>query len=103
MNNGELSEAKHMISETMDKGYADDETYYLSGLVIAAKDSKAEAMAEWERGLRIFPKSVPLNYQMAIANRSLGDNKSAKKFVKQALNSNPQNNNAINLKKELDD
>ncbi|RIM18987.1 rhomboid family intramembrane serine protease, partial [Staphylococcus chromogenes] len=103
MNNGELSEAKHMIRETMDKGYADDETYYLSGLVIAAKDSKAEAMAEWERGLRIFPKSVPLNYQMAIANRSLGDNKSAKKFVKQALNSNPQNKNAINLKKELDD
>ena len=103
MNNGEISEAKHMINETMDRGYADDETYYLAGFVIAAKESKAEAMAEWERGLRIFPNSVPLNYQMAIANRSLGDNKSAKKFVKKALENDPQNQNVLNLKKELDD
>ncbi|WP_275114332.1 hypothetical protein [Staphylococcus agnetis] len=40
---------------------------------------------------------------MAIANRSLGDNKSAKKFIKKVLEVDPQNKNAINLKKELDD
>ncbi|NJI00424.1 rhomboid family intramembrane serine protease [Staphylococcus hyicus] len=103
MNDGNLSEAKHMIKETVKKDYANDETYYLSGFVIAAKDSKAEAIAEWERGLRAFPNSPILNYQMAIANRSLGDNKSAKKFIKKVLDVNPQNKNARNLKKELDD
>lgn len=103
MNEGHFSEAKHMIRETIKKDYANDETYYLSGFVIAAKTSKAEAIAEWERGLRIFPDSPLLNYQMAIANRSLGDNKSAKKFIKKVLEIDPQNKNAINLKKELDD
>ncbi|UEX89082.1 rhomboid family intramembrane serine protease [Staphylococcus ratti] len=103
MNHDNLTEAKHMIGETMKKGYADDETYYLSGFVIAAKNSKAEAMAEWERGLRSFPNSVPLNYQMAIANRALGDNKSAKKFVKKALEADSSIQNVLNLKKELDD
>ena len=39
-------------------------------------------MAEWERGLRLFPNSAALNYEMAIANRSLKDKSKALKYIK---------------------
>ncbi|ARJ49855.1 rhomboid family protein [Staphylococcus lutrae] len=103
MYHGQYSEAKKMIKQTYQNGYADDLTYYLSGIIIATQDSKAEAMAEWERGLKHFPQSGQLNYQMAIANRSLGDEKRAKSFIQKAVKSNPDNQDYVNLKKELDD
>lgn len=49
MHDGQYTEAKDMIKQTYQNGYADDVTYYLSGIIIATQDSKAEAMAEWER------------------------------------------------------
>ncbi|MEJ7142181.1 tetratricopeptide repeat protein, partial [Staphylococcus capitis] len=73
------------------------------GIIIATKDSKAEAMAEWERGLKYFPNSPTLNYRMAIANRSLGDDKQAKSYIQKALKASPNNQDYQNLKKELDD
>ena len=103
MKNNHYSEAKEMVHQTIDNGYADDMTYYLSGMIIAAQDSKAEAIAEWERGLRIFPNSVQLNYVMAIANRSLGDEKNAKKFIQKAAKLAPQNESVKILKRELED
>ncbi|MGM7688820.1 rhomboid family intramembrane serine protease [Staphylococcus felis] len=103
MHQGHYREARNMVSDTLKHHYDDDETYFLSGMIIATQDSKAEAMNEWEKGLRVFPNSSVLNYHMALANRSLADTKSAKKHINKALKVEPNNKNYKNLKKELDD
>ncbi|WP_271063691.1 rhomboid family intramembrane serine protease [Staphylococcus epidermidis] len=95
------SEAKNVVKQTLNNNYADDETYYLSGLITATKSSQAEAVSEWERGLRKFPNSGVLNYELAIANRSLSDDKKALKYIKKAVAINPNNKKYVNLKKEL--
>lgn len=98
---GNYSEAKNVVKQTLNNNYADDETYYLSGLITATKSSQAEAVSEWERGLRKFPNSGVLNYELAIANRSLSDDKKALKYIKKAVAINPKNKKYVNLKKEL--
>lgn len=98
---GNYSEAKNVVKQTLNNNYADDETYYLSGLITATKSSQAEAVSEWERGLRKFPNSGVLNYELAIANRSLSDDKKALKYIKKAVPINPNNKKYVNLKKEL--
>ncbi|MFP1133603.1 rhomboid family intramembrane serine protease [Staphylococcus epidermidis] len=98
---GNYSEAKNVVKQTLNNNYADDETYYLSGLITATKSSKSEAVSEWERGLRKFPNSGVLNYELAIANRSLSDDKKALKYIKKAVAINPNNKKYVNLKKEL--
>lgn len=98
---GNYSEAKNVVKPTLNNNYADDETYYLSGLITATKSSQAEAVSEWERGLRKFPNSGVLNYELAIANRSLSDDKKALKYIKKAVAINPNNKKYVNLKKEL--
>lgn len=98
---GNYSEAKNVVKQTLNNNYADDETYYLSGLITATNSSQAEAVSEWERGLRKFPNSGVLNYELAIANRSLSDDKKALKYIKKAVAINPNNKKYVNLKKEL--
>ena len=98
---GNYSEAKNVVKQTLNNNYADDETYYLSGLITATKSSQAVAVSEWERGLRKFPNSGVLNYELAIANRSLSDDKKALKYIKKAVAINPNNKKYVNLKKEL--
>lgn len=98
---GNYREAKNVVKQTLNNNYADDETYYLSGLITATKSSQAEAVSEWERGLRKFPNSGVLNYELAIANRSLSDDKKALKYIKKAVAINPNNKKYVNLKKEL--
>ncbi|PTE54901.1 rhomboid family protein [Staphylococcus epidermidis] len=98
---GNYSEAKNVVKQTLNNNYADDKTYYLSGLITATKSSQAEAVSEWERGLRKFPNSGVLNYELAIANRSLSDDKKALKYIKKAVAINPNNKKYVNLKKEL--
>lgn len=98
---GNYSEAKNVVKQTLNNNYADDETYYLSGLITATKSSQAEAVSEWERGLRKFPNSGVLSYELAIANRSLSDDKKALKYIKKAVAINPNNKKYVNLKKEL--
>ena len=98
---GNYSEAKNVVKQTLNNNYADDETYYLCGLITATKSSQAEAVSEWERGLRKFPNSGVLNYELAIANRSLSDDKKALKYIKKAVAINPNNKKYVNLKKEL--
>lgn len=98
---GNYSEAKNVVKQTLNNNYADDETYYLGGLITATKSSQAEAVSEWERGLRKFPNSGVLNYELAIANRSLSDDKKALKYIKKAVAINPNNKKYVNLKKEL--
>ena len=47
------------------------------------------------RGLRKFPNSGVLNYELAIANRSLSDDKKAFKIYKKAVAINPNNKNML--------
>ena len=101
MLNGNYKEAKDVVNQTLNKNYADDETYYLSGLITATEESQSEAIAEWERGLKSFPNSGILNYELAIANRSLSDNKKAMKYINKAVKNNPRNANYKSLEKEL--
>ena len=75
-------DALSIVEHTINKGYDDDETYYLKGLITATKSSKAEAMADWERGLRSHPNSALLNYELSIANRALNDNDKSLKYIK---------------------
>ena len=83
----------------MDNHYDDAKTYYLKGLITAATKSKAESIAEWERGLRNYPNSGLLNYELAIANRSLSDNKKLKNILIMLLKVEPNNADYLNLKK----
>ncbi|PTF44590.1 rhomboid family intramembrane serine protease, partial [Staphylococcus cohnii] len=103
MKNGNYKSAEDMVQHTVNKSYADDETYYLKGLINATTDSKSEGMATWERGLRNFPDSALLNYQLAVANRSIDNKDKARKYIKSALKLDPTNNDYINLNKELSD
>ena len=72
-------------------------------MIKTTQNSKAEGIASWERGLRYFPNSGILNYQLAIANRTLDNNDKAKKYIKNALKADPNNRDYINLNKELSD
>lgn len=54
MNEGHFSEAKHMIRETVKKDYANDETYYLSGFVIAAKILKLKQLLNGKEDYEFF-------------------------------------------------
>ena len=103
MKSGNYKDAKDMVQHTINKNYADDETYYLKGFISATTDSKAEGMATWERGLRHFPDSAILNYQLAVANRSIDNKDKAQKYIKTALKNDPSNRDYINLNKELSD
>lgn len=102
MINGNYNKASELVDHTIKKGYADDYTYYLSGLIKATNDSKAEGISTWEKGLKYYPKSGILNYEVAIANRSLGDKKSALKHIKVAYKTNPKNEKYKYLKDELE-
>lgn len=101
MTSGNYDNAQNIVKQTINKNYADDQTYYLSGMIMATINSKSECMTEWERGLRMFPKSGLLNFELAIANRSLNDDEKALKYVRKALNADPKNTDYINLEKEL--
>lgn len=101
MNHYNYNEAEKIVSQTLDNHYDDAKTYYLKGLITAATKSKAQSIAEWERGLRNYPNSGLLNYELAIANRSLSDNKKAEKYINHALKVEPNNADYLNLKKEL--
>ncbi|MEB6610272.1 rhomboid family intramembrane serine protease [Staphylococcus borealis] len=98
----DYKEASSIVNHTIDKGYDDDRTYYLKGLITATTSSRAEGMADWERGLKNHPNSGLLNYELAIANRALDDNEKALTYVKKALAIDSNNNNYQNLKKELE-
>ena len=60
-------------------------------------------ISDWERGLKTFPDSGLLNYELAVANRALDDKDEALKYINAALKLNPGNENYQNLKKELED
>lgn len=102
MKKNDYTEASHIVNKTINNHYDDDRTFYLTGLITAATKSKAESIDEWERGLKLYPNSPLLNYELAIANRSLSDNDKAEKYINKALKIEPKNKNYLNLKKELE-
>src|SRR5699024_868230 len=103
MKQGSYKSDKDMVQHTVNKSYADDETYYLKGLINATTDSKSEGMARWERGLRNVTGSALLNYLIVIANRSIVNKDKEKKHIKGELKIDPTNHDYINLSKELSD
>lgn len=58
MTSGNYDNAQNIVKQTINKNYADDQTYYLSGMIMATINSKSEGMTEWERGLRMFLNQV---------------------------------------------
>ncbi len=58
MTSGNYDDVSNIVKQTINKNYADDQTYYLSGMIMATINSKSEGMTEWERGLRMFLNQV---------------------------------------------
>ncbi len=58
MTSGNYDNAQNIVKQTINKNYADDQTYYLSGMIMATINSKSEGMTEWERGLKCFLNQV---------------------------------------------
>lgn len=47
MTSGNYDNAQNIVKQTINKNYADDQTYYLSGMIMATINSKSEGMTEW--------------------------------------------------------
>ncbi|PTI68883.1 tetratricopeptide repeat protein, partial [Mammaliicoccus vitulinus] len=101
MNNGDFNSAETMIKQIKEKNFESDETYILSGLIVANNTSLDEAILEWERGLKIFPQSPKLNYQLALGYRAKDDYDKANKFINQSIKQDKNNEHYKALKKEI--
>ncbi|WP_239732666.1 MULTISPECIES: rhomboid family intramembrane serine protease [unclassified Mammaliicoccus] len=101
MNNGDFDSAETMVKQIKEKDFESDETYILSGLIVANKTSLNEAILEWEKGLKVFPKSGQLNYQLALGYRAKDDYDKASKFINQSLKLDKDNKRYKALKKEI--
>lgn len=101
MNNSDFNSAETMIKQIKEKNFESDETYILSGLIVANNTSLDEAILEWERGLKIFPKSPKLNYQLALGYRAKDDYDKANKFINQSIKQDKNNEHYKALKKEI--
>ncbi|UTH12951.1 rhomboid family intramembrane serine protease [Macrococcus equipercicus] len=82
---GNFEKAESILQDTMANGYEDDQTYILSGLVKANNSSLTDAVAVWKKGLKEFPDSPSLNYQMALARRAQDDYPGAKNYLNKAM------------------
>lgn len=54
MTSGNYDNAQNIVKQTINKNYADDQTYYLSGMIMATINSKSEGMTEWGEDLECF-------------------------------------------------
>ncbi|ULG71100.1 rhomboid family intramembrane serine protease [Macrococcus brunensis] len=84
MVHGDFKEAESMAKDIFAKGYEDADTYRLYGLVLANNQSLAEGIATWQTGLKRYPESAVLNYQMALAMRANDDYKKAQSYFNKA-------------------
>ncbi len=91
MTSGNYDNAQNIVKQTINKNYADDQTYYLSGMIMATINSKSEGCGRNGSEDLNVPKSGLLNFELAIANRSLNDDEKALKYVRKALNADPKN------------
>ncbi|MGK0554399.1 rhomboid family intramembrane serine protease [Macrococcus capreoli] len=88
MEDGRDQYAQDILNETVKKGYENDETYVYLGLLKSKEESLSNGIALWKKGLKAFPNSDKLNYQMALAMRALDDYESADKYLKKAIEHN---------------
>lgn len=97
---GNDQEAKEILSSTINNGYENDETYVYYGLLKTKQESLSNGIVEWKKGLKMFPNSDKLNFQMALAMRALDDYDTANKYLNKAIdiNSMPE---YLKLKKEF--
>lgn len=102
MNNGDFDRAETMVKQIKEKNFESDETYILSGLIVANNTSLNEAILEWERGLKVFPNSAKLNYQLALGYRAKDDYDKANKFINKAIKLDKKNKHYAALKDEID-
>ncbi|WP_414049836.1 rhomboid family intramembrane serine protease [Macrococcus animalis] len=98
--NGSDQDAKEILTTTMNKGYENDETYVYFGLLKTKQESLSNGITIWKKGLKEFPNSDKLNYQMALAMRALDDYDAANKYLNKAIevNSTPD---YLKLQKEF--
>ncbi|WP_414046283.1 rhomboid family intramembrane serine protease [Macrococcus equi] len=85
---GNDQDAKEILKNTLNNGYENDETYVLMGLLKTKQESLSNGIAEWKKGLKRYPDSDKLNYQMSLAMRALDDYDSAEKYIKKAIEIN---------------
>ncbi len=85
MAQGDFNEAENILKSTLEHGYENDETYILYGLVKAHDSSVSDAMDIWKKGLKQFPESAPLNYQMALAMRAADNYNKAASYLDKAM------------------
>ncbi|TDM15540.1 rhomboid family intramembrane serine protease [Macrococcus bovicus] len=81
---GDFKTAERLAKDIFAKGYEDADTYRLYGLVLANNQSLAEGIATWQAGLKRYPASASLNYQMALAMRANDDYKKAQLYFDKA-------------------
>ncbi|TDM04349.1 rhomboid family intramembrane serine protease [Macrococcus carouselicus] len=81
MQKGDFEEAEQVMKQTFAKEFENDESYQLYGLILTHEQSLAEGIATWKKGLKRYPDSSLLNYQMALAMRANDDYMSAEKYL----------------------
>ncbi|WP_323704752.1 rhomboid family intramembrane serine protease [Mammaliicoccus sp. Dog046] len=101
MDKGDFGKAEQMITQIKDKHFESDKTYIHSGLIVASNKSLDEAILEWEKGLKVFPDSAKLNYQVALGYRAKNDYDKAKKFIDKAIKIDKNNKHYKALEKEI--
>lgn len=101
MYQGDFKKAEQIITQIKEKNYESDESYILSGLIISNNKSLNEAILEWEKGLKVFPESPALNYQLALGYRGKDDYKNANKFINNAMKYDKNNSKYKELKREI--
>lgn len=84
MSHGNFADAKIIVNEVIKKGYENDETYLIHGLIEAHDHSLNEAIVIWEKGLKKYPHSSILNFQMALGMRANDDYNSSMKYLNKA-------------------
>lgn len=97
---GDDAKAKNILSQVMEKGYENDETYIYRGILKTKQESLSNGIAEWKKGLKSYPNSDKLNYQMALAMRSIDNYDAASKYIDKAIALNSQQH-YLNLQKEI--
>ncbi|UBH14481.1 rhomboid family protein [Macrococcus armenti] len=97
---GNDDESMRVIRQTIDKGYDNDETYILYGLVKTKQESLSKGLLVWLNAIKKFPDSDRLNYQLALTYRSIDDYQKAEKYINKAIVLN-EKDEYIQLKKEI--
>ena len=82
---GDVPHAKNILKKIIKHGYENDETYTIYGLIAAHDDNIDSAIEIWKKGVHRYPNSPDLNYQLALAYRSIDKYDTAQKYIDKAV------------------